>query len=651
MTKLTVLDLFSGIGGFSLGLQRTGGFETVAFCEIDPFCRKVLAKHWPGVPCFEDITKLDKEALDKFGQIDVICGGFPCFVAGTLIETSDGLRPIEELQIGDEVRTHNNRFQKIYSTMKRDAPIFEVDIKGSIPTQVTGEHPYLVRRLTDSRSSRGGKVVHAFSNPEWVKAKDLDESCYVGMPLDIPDQTLRTWESEAFWYLIGRWLGDGWIVDHKRTSKIPQGHRGSRINSQVWKAIICTSHEDAPILKEHIQEAGYHATEAKERTTTKFHISSMSLVKFLEPFGRGADKKKVPGYVFRAPIDLQKAIFRGWIDSDGYENDKMICGTTVSKELAGGMARIARNAYRMPVTIRLAKIPDKTTIEGRIVSQKPFYQVRLWKTSRSICLWEENVCWQKVRYVHELNTIKTVYNISVVEDETYIANESIVHNCQDISCAGKGAGIHAERSGLWWEMLRTVRLVRPRFVLVENVAALLNRGLDEVLGSLAESGYDAEWTCLRASDVGAPHRRERVFLVAYTIGTRTRMEEFDSSGQRRQYSELIESEMVRSEDGAAIAEGIISGGADVANALQKGLPLSEMRFREKERTCSRLGDRGIFRREPTGTWPIESGFCRMVDGVPRRVDRLRALGNAIVPQCAQFVGQCLLDSIRTEAAQ
>jgi DNA (cytosine-5)-methyltransferase 1 len=61
-----------------LGLQRTGGFETIAFCEIDPFCRKVLAKHWPGVPCFEDITKLDKEELNSLGRIDVICGGFPC---------------------------------------------------------------------------------------------------------------------------------------------------------------------------------------------------------------------------------------------------------------------------------------------------------------------------------------------------------------------------------------------------------------------------------------------------------------------------------------------------------------------------------------------------------------------------------------------
>lgn len=72
---LTVLDLFSGIGGFSLGLERTGGFKTVAFCEIDPFCRKVLAKHWPSVPIHEDITTLRGEDV---GSVDVIAGGFPC---------------------------------------------------------------------------------------------------------------------------------------------------------------------------------------------------------------------------------------------------------------------------------------------------------------------------------------------------------------------------------------------------------------------------------------------------------------------------------------------------------------------------------------------------------------------------------------------
>ncbi|MEM7191295.1 MAG: DNA cytosine methyltransferase [Pseudomonadota bacterium] len=75
MSKLKVLDLFSGIGGFSLGLERTGGFETVAFCEIEEFPRKILAKHWPGVPCFPDVRKLRAEDVEP---VDVICGGFPC---------------------------------------------------------------------------------------------------------------------------------------------------------------------------------------------------------------------------------------------------------------------------------------------------------------------------------------------------------------------------------------------------------------------------------------------------------------------------------------------------------------------------------------------------------------------------------------------
>lgn len=75
MKKLRVLDLFSGIGGFSLGLERTGGFETVAFCEIEEFPRKVLAKHWPDTPIYRDVRELKGEDV---GAVDVICGGYPC---------------------------------------------------------------------------------------------------------------------------------------------------------------------------------------------------------------------------------------------------------------------------------------------------------------------------------------------------------------------------------------------------------------------------------------------------------------------------------------------------------------------------------------------------------------------------------------------
>ena len=93
---LKVLDLFSGIGGFSLGLERTGGFETVAFCEIDPFCRRVLAKHWPNVRQYEDVRELTAERLAADGiAVDVITGGFPCqdiSVAGKKAGIVDGTR-------------------------------------------------------------------------------------------------------------------------------------------------------------------------------------------------------------------------------------------------------------------------------------------------------------------------------------------------------------------------------------------------------------------------------------------------------------------------------------------------------------------------------------------------------------------------------
>ncbi|MFI0985039.1 DNA cytosine methyltransferase [Streptomyces exfoliatus] len=86
--------------------------------------------------------------------------------------------------------------------------------------------------------------------------------------------------------------------------------------------------------------------------------------------------------------------------------------------------------------------------------------------------------------------------------------------CQDISNAGPRVGITGERSGVWRNVVEAVRHIRPRYVFLENVAVITRRGLDVVLGDLAEIGYDARWTCLRASDIGAPHQRERWFAVA-----------------------------------------------------------------------------------------------------------------------------------------
>lgn len=93
--------------------------------------------------------------------------------------------------------------------------------------------------------------------------------------------------------------------------------------------------------------------------------------------------------------------------------------------------------------------------------------------------------------------------------------------CQDISLAGKGAGLTGERSGLWFEYAKAIAALRPRYVLIENVSALRSRGLDQVLGALASFGYDAEWHCIPACAVGAPHRRDRVWIIAHSKSDRT----------------------------------------------------------------------------------------------------------------------------------
>ena len=115
MEKLKILDLFSGIGGFSLGLERTGGFETVAFCEIEKFPQAVLRKHWPDVPIFEDVRTLTRDALDAvgIGPIDIITGGFPCqdlSSAGAQAGIGEGTRSglfREMLRLATECRREN----------------------------------------------------------------------------------------------------------------------------------------------------------------------------------------------------------------------------------------------------------------------------------------------------------------------------------------------------------------------------------------------------------------------------------------------------------------------------------------------------------------------------------------------------------------
>jgi DNA (cytosine-5)-methyltransferase 1 len=173
--------------------------------------------------------------------------------------------------------------------------------------------------------------------------------------------------------------------------------------------------------------------------------------------------------------------------------------------------------------------------------------------------------------------------------------------CQDVSNAGKRAGLDGTRSGLWYEFARIICELEPRWVLVENVPGLLSidngRGFGTVLRDLAQSGYDAKWDCIPAAAIGAPHRRDRVFVVAY-------------------------------------AKSIIGHGNTIdgiwsnAGMGQKG----------------KLGRRDFEVLSPGSSWSLyQPAICRKDDGLSNRVDQLRALGDAVVPQVAEWIGQRILE--------
>jgi DNA (cytosine-5)-methyltransferase 1 len=278
--------------------------------------------------------------------------------------------------------------------------------------------------------------------------------------------------------------------------------------------------------------------------------------------------------------------------------------------------------------------------------------------------------------------------------------------CQDISLAGRGAGIEGERSGLWSDYSRLIGELLPHYVIVENVSALLGRGLDRVLGDLAEVGYDADWHCIPASAVGAPHRRDRVWIVAYPRH-RDEPERARQAGWCFEEWEAIRRELgctgeawgladvadtgcqygirgahVCTRNGEPYWTGLANGqeaagsverrSEDVADASRKrwnwsGGGTEPSGWRQpsdgREDVAYTVGERrGEAGRCQGGCgtagcgravhheWDVEPDVGRVAHGVSGRVDRLKQLGNAVVPQIPELIGRALLASQRKEAA-
>jgi DNA (cytosine-5)-methyltransferase 1 len=257
--------------------------------------------------------------------------------------------------------------------------------------------------------------------------------------------------------------------------------------------------------------------------------------------------------------------------------------------------------------------------------------------------------------------------------------------CQDLSDAGLRAGLSGERSGLYRELVRAIRVVRPKHAIVENVAALLNRGMGTVLGDMAEIGYDLEWDCVPAEVVGAPHERDRVWIVAHSNSEHWRpgtgRQDGAQAGDGLEPNASLDAtnatrEQARTTGQPRRFDGMETGGCETTDTPSLGCgsrrtrrpPDSFARVRDEARRNAadpygaRLAfgqsigrntpeeraaaQRSVERDGQQSVWPSEPALLGVDDECADRVDRVKALGNALVPKIPELIGRAILEAER-----
>jgi hypothetical protein len=443
--------------------------------------------------------------------------------------------------------------------------------QGILPTTTTDEHPYYSREK--------------HLPPGWIKASKLGKSLLAQVLPPIEDNN----HTKEFWWVVGRYLADGWLA----------------VCNGKGRVVICSNYNEAAEVEERLRVAGFAPCKDEDRTTVKFHITRKSFYEFLLPFGKYAGGKLLPGWVLSLPEDKAKSVLDGYFTGDGdkYKNRGGKIGghraTSVSPALSLGIALLVQRGYGVVASTYRQEVSPTTIIEGRTVSQKTQYITKFCTNRNRQAFVEGDYGWKPVRKT-EVTHGRTVRNISVEDDESYVANGAVVHNCQDISIAGKRAGLAGDRSGLWFEYARIVRELRPNWVLIENVPRLYSTDIDQVLGQMEEAGYACWPLVLGAWGVGAAHRRNRAWILCHAdrddgIG--------DGMGERWP--------LLQAEVGA------------LAEAQQEG----QGRLHE------------LVPRDGVPGADAYAGIVRATHGIPDRVDRLRALGNAVVPQIPMLIGR------------
>ena len=480
---LKVLSLFSGIGAFEKALKNIGkDFELVNYCEIDKYASNAYSQihHVSEDLNLWDVTKID---TSKLQGIDLVTYGFPCVPRGYKIKTDNGYKNIEDIKVNDLVLTHTNTYQHVLKTMNRFSDhINHIKCVGCEDLQLTDEHPLYVLRNNEFC---------------WIKAKDLNKLDYItynintnSIKTDIPDNAL---------WLLGRYIADGY--KEKNSPNRP---------------IFAIGKAKVEEFEQHIKDYSYTVFHA-DRSAIEYRITDDYLCELIKNLPTGSINKQIPQWVIDLPKEQLEIFYRGYFSGDGHSRKdrdlEMFC--TVSKELYLALQEIIIKLYNVVPTVSIRHDNRKDTFNDTYNAQYSFNP----KNQKVI---NDQICVPIKEVTRETKEIE-VFNFEVEKDNSYTVNNVIVHNCQDISIAGKQRGFTDEdgqqtRSGLFFEALRIITDLQPQYAIAENVKALTSNAFNDefetVIKSLADAGYNNYYSVLNAKDYGIPQNRERIFIVS-----------------------------------------------------------------------------------------------------------------------------------------
>lgn len=544
--EIKVLELFAGVGGFRLGLEGSDEklFKTEWMNQWEP-SRKSQDAFQVYDHHFKDSVNIGKNVSEiteeEFGEMDadMIVGGFPCIMEGELVLTEDGYRPIENILVGDYVYTHTGTLQKVLKTMTRDTTeYYKIKSRGNHGFGVTGEHPIYINKgddidWVDMEKVRKGELVgipkirnkRKVTHPRDIEWRGIDVKTNSTSTKRVHKITPEVLSDKNFWWMVGYFIGNGWVSEVNTQRK-----RDGKVTPRFTQKVILSCGKNyGGILEQRLKELDYlKFTKVEEKSTYKFIFSNKELSQFLLQFGKGASNKTLTKNVMNLPKEYLETFIEGYSDSDGHitkTGSRRI--TTTSKELAYDVSYIIDIIYDKPTSVYKTITPDTTIIEGRIVNQRDYYVIDYFKESnRGIDYTRtENHKWTEITEIEEIKEDIRVYNIEVEEDNSYIVQNVIVHNCQDYSVARtnkNNMGLTGKKGVLFWDIIRATDVIKPKYLLLENVDRLLKsptkqRGRDfaVMLGAFNQLGYSVEWRVINAAEYGRAQRRRRVFIFVF----------------------------------------------------------------------------------------------------------------------------------------